>query len=43
MKASDWTRFIYVIFIFIILHTFIIFVVQFENIKKIGQDTNVIQ
>ena len=34
MKASDWTRFIYVIFIFIILHTFIIFVVQFENIKK---------
>ena len=34
MKASDWTRFIYVIFIFILLHTFIIFVVQFENIKK---------
>ena len=34
MKASDWTRFIYIILTFMILHMFIIFVVQIDNIKK---------
>ena len=34
MKASDWTRFIYVILTFMVLHLFIIFIVQIDNIKK---------
>ncbi len=34
MKASDWTRFIYVILAFVVLHMFIIFIVQIDNIKK---------
>jgi len=34
MKASDWTHFIYVILTFMVLHMFIIFIVQIDNIKK---------
>ena len=34
MKASDWTRFILVLLIFALMHTFIILAVQIENIKK---------
>lgn len=34
MKASDWTHFIYVILTFTILHMFIMFIIQIDNIKK---------